>query len=58
MDLILLKREKGLYLSCGTRGADKAHDGHVARPREPTGRPAWRLRGMYNDGLADDGPTG
>ena len=35
-----------------------AHNGHVARPREPTETLVWRLRGVYNNGLADDGPMG
>ena len=35
-----------------------AHDGHVTGPREPTWTLAWRLRGVYNNGLAVDEPAG
>ena len=57
-DFLEFFRQKGLYLSRGTRGADVAHGRHVAGPREPTGTLAWRLRGVYSIRLADDGPTG
>ena len=53
-----IKNHKRVVFSRKTRGTDVAHDEHVMRPRERTWMPAWRLRGVCSNGMADDVPTG
>ena len=43
-DLMLLKKGIRVDISRGTRGADVAHSGHVAGPREATWMLVWRQR--------------
>ena len=51
----LLKIAKRVVFSHRNRGADVAHNGHVAGPREPTWTPKWCEEVFV---LASDGPTG
>ena len=37
----IIKITKRVYYSRGTRGADVAHCGHLAEPREPTWTSTW-----------------